>query len=99
MVDFQFETTCYFQNNAIHCSVVTDLGDVEFAYYIEINGASKEVLYYPQPNKITFSTEIMKLWIFLKRLFLLEIMGEKFFQKARKRERLGVYVMPHFLQH
>tara|TARA_Y100000589_G_scaffold193922_1_gene183444 strand:+ start:29 stop:877 length:849 start_codon:yes stop_codon:yes gene_type:complete len=50
-----WDTSCFFSNNAIHCKIITEHPNLEFAYYININDEGREVLFYPQPNEIVFS--------------------------------------------
>lgn len=57
MSDIDLETSCFFQNDAIHCSINCEVSGLEFAYYININGEGREVFYYPQPSKFVFSCE------------------------------------------
>ena len=57
MSNIDWDTSCFFVNNAIHCKINTDLSNLEFAYYININDEGREVLFYPQPNHIVFPCE------------------------------------------
>ena len=57
MPDIDIATSCFFLNNAIHCSIISEVQGLEYAYYININGEGRQVLYYPQPSELAFSCE------------------------------------------
>ena len=73
---FSFKTSSIFSKNEITCSIETDLKDVEFAYYIRINGGEKNVLYYPQPATTIFPCKDVIVDYYEVTFFIREPSGE-----------------------
>ena len=54
MPDNSFIPSCEFSGQSLKCSIDTDIPDVEFAFYIDVNGVRQETFWYSKNNSVEY---------------------------------------------
>ena len=71
-----FTSSCELSGNTIYCSIQTELKNVEFAFYIEINGVRKEQFWYAKQHKIEYHSDEEFIHTFTVYFFIRDSTGK-----------------------
>ena len=52
--EINFNSSCKYSQNVLYCSINSEAKELEFAFYIEINGVLKKKFWYSKKNKIEY---------------------------------------------
>ena len=56
--EVHFNSSCNYSQNVLYCNIDSDIEEVEFAFYVEINGVIRKKFWYSKQNSVEYDCEL-----------------------------------------